>query len=104
VTVLIGDPQGVLADHEIPRLATIVFGVIATFLAIGSKSIIELFATAHTILGGIVIPVLVAGLSWKIRSKKFQTGGKNSRLTPWGVSAQGSLSPPCPYQQAYCGE
>ncbi|MCP4299588.1 MAG: sodium:solute symporter family protein [Gammaproteobacteria bacterium] len=67
------------------KKATIVIGVVACSLALYAESIIDLFAKAYTMAGGGVVPVLIVGLLWKSSRKPFQTGEKNSRLTPWGV-------------------
>ena len=67
------------------KKATIVIGVVACSLALYAESIIDLFAKAYTMAGGGVVPVLIVGLLWKESREPFQTGEKNSRLTPWGV-------------------
>ena len=65
--------------------ATIIIGVFACALALYAESIIGMFAKAYTMAGGGVVPVLIVGLLWKESRKPFQSGEKNSRLTPWAV-------------------
>ena len=67
------------------KKATVIIGVLASFLALYAQTIIGMFSKAYTMAGGGVIPVLIVGLLWKISSKPFTMGEKNSRLTPWGV-------------------
>jgi Na+/proline symporter len=67
------------------KKATVIIGVLASFLALYAQTIIGMFSKAYTMAGGGVIPVLIVGLLWKISSKPFAMGEKNSRLTPWGV-------------------
>jgi SSS family solute:Na+ symporter len=67
------------------KKATVIIGVVASLLALYAQSIIGMFSKAYTMAGGGVVPVLIVGLLWKISSKPFAMGEKNSRLTPWGV-------------------
>jgi Na+/proline symporter len=64
---------------------TVIIGIVASLLALYAQSIIGMFSKAYTMAGGGVVPVLIVGLLWKISSKPFAMGEKNSRLTPWGV-------------------
>jgi Na+/proline symporter len=64
---------------------TVIIGIVASLLALYAQSIIGMFSKAYTMAGGGVVPVLIVGLLWKISSKPFTMGEKNSRLTPWGV-------------------
>jgi Na+/proline symporter len=67
------------------KKATVIIGVVASLLALYAQTIIGMFSKAYTMAGGGVVPVLIVGLLWKISSKPFTMGEKNSRLTPWGV-------------------
>jgi SSS family solute:Na+ symporter len=67
------------------KKATVIIGVLASLLALYAQTIIGMFSKAYTMAGGGVVPVLIVGLLWKISSKPFTMGEKNSRLTPWGV-------------------
>ncbi|MCW5212608.1 sodium:solute symporter family protein [Desulfobulbus sp. TB] len=76
------------ADQQLvdwTKKATIIIGIVACLLALYADSIIDLFATAYTMAGGGVVPVLIVGLLWKTSRSPFRAGEKNSKLTPWGV-------------------
>jgi len=67
------------------KRATLLVGVLGTFLALYSDSIIGMFSKAYAMAGGSIVPVLIVGLLWKRSRTPFKRGEMNSHMTPWGV-------------------
>jgi solute:Na+ symporter, SSS family len=67
------------------KRATLLIGVLGTFLALYADSIIGMFSKAYAMAGGAIVPVLIVGLVWKRSRKPFKQGELNSHLTAWGV-------------------
>lgn len=91
--ILVNDIIAVIRPHTSDRgmviagrFLTVVIGIAGALAALYASSIIDLFAQAYTLLACSVVPVLLLGLLWRRdRSRRFTTGERNSRISPWGA-------------------